>query len=54
MTTVFQINMNHCQMAYDLLVQHASKEKAGIVVSEQYNDLSESNWMNGTTGKTAI
>ena len=55
MARVFQINLNHCAVAQDLLLQLFREEKADIaIVSEEYRDLNEPNWVKDTTSKAAI
>ena len=55
MAKVVQINLNHCQVAQDLLPKIVLEEKADIaIVSEQYRDLSNQNWVRDTTSKAAI
>ena len=44
MAKVLQINLNHCSVAQDLLLQLVQEEKADIVIiSEEYRDLDEPN-----------
>ena len=55
MAKVVQINLNHCQVSQDLLPKIVLEEKANIaIVSEQYRDLSNQNWVRDTTSKAAI
>ena len=55
MARVLQINLNHCAVAQNLLLQLVREEKADIaIVSEEYRDLNEPNWVKDTTSKAAI
>ena len=55
MAKVLEIHLNHCSVAQDLLLQLVREEKADIVIiSEEYRDLVEPNWVRDTTGKAAI
>ena len=52
---VLQINLNHCAVAQDLLLQLVREEKADIaIVSEEYRDLNEPNWVRDIISKAAI
>lgn len=55
MAKVLQINLNHCEVAQDLLCQLVREEKVDIaIVSEEYRDLSEPNWIKDATGRAAV
>ena len=55
MAKVLQINLNHCQVAQDLLCQLVTEEKADIaIISEQFRDSKEPNWVRDSTSKAAI
>ena len=55
MANVLQLNLNHCQVAQDLLPRLAQEEKADVlIISEQYQDRRESNWISDASGKAAI
>ena len=52
MVKFLQINLNHCEVAQELLPQLIQEEKDGIVlVSGYYRDLSDSNWVGNITSK---
>ena len=55
MAKVLQFNLNHCTVAQDILFQLVPEENSDIVViSEQYQDLSETNWIRSAPGKVAF
>ena len=55
MTRILQINLNHCVVAQDLLSQLVREEKTDVVIiSEEYRDLENPNWVVDTNKKAAI
>ena len=55
MVKVLQINLNHYPAVQDLLLQLVREEKADIVIiSEEYRDLDEPNWVRDANDKAAI
>ena len=55
MARILQINLNHCVVAQDLLSQLVREEKTDVaVISEEYRDLENPNWVVDTNKKAAI
>ncbi|XP_068149713.1 uncharacterized protein [Drosophila tropicalis] len=55
MIRLFQINLNHCEAAQDLLVQTVRDLRSDVaIISEPYRNLSSSQWVQNNSGKSAI
>ena len=52
---VMQLNFNHCEAAQELLKQTVYEKKVDLaLLSEQYKNISDGNWISDCTNKAAL